>query len=71
VAASLGVKLLGVYAFSENSFDEEAPMPFRGQAMMAKARGGGPESEPSLGMDIQHSKTVQVNVEIEYRVSGF
>ena len=72
VAASFGVKLLGVYAFSENSFDEEAPVPqFRAQAMMAKARGGGPESEPSLGMDIQHSKTIQVNVEIEYRVSGF
>jgi hypothetical protein len=25
----------------------------------------------SLGMDIQHSKTRQINVEIEYRVSGF
>ena len=25
----------------------------------------------SLGMDIQHSKTIQVNVEIAYRVSGF
>ena len=72
VAASFGVKLLGVYAFSENSFDEETPVPqFRAQAIMAKAHGGGPESEPSLGMDIQHSKTVQVNVEIEYRVSGF
>ncbi len=29
------------------------------------------EPEPSLGMDIQHSKNLQVNVEIEYRVSGF
>jgi hypothetical protein len=27
--------------------------------------------EPSLDMDIQHSKTVQVNVEIWYRVSSF
>jgi hypothetical protein len=27
--------------------------------------------EPSLGMDIQHSKIVQVNVEIWYRVSSF
>ena len=72
VAASLGVKLLGVFTFSENAFDEETPVPqFRAQAMMAKARGGGTESEPSLGMDIQHSKMIQVNVEIEYRVSGF
>jgi uncharacterized protein YggE len=71
VAASLGVKLLGVYTFSENTFDEEAPFPqqFQAQAMM-KTRGA-PAPEPSLGMDIQHSKTIQVNVEIEYRVSGF
>lgn len=70
VAASLGVKLLGVYAFTENTFDEEAPVQFRAQAAMMKSARG-PESEPSLGMDIQHSKTIQVNVEIEYRVSGF
>lgn len=71
VAESLGVKLLGVYAFNENAFDEEAPMPLRAQGMMMKARQAEAESEPSLGMDIQHSKTIQVNVEVEYRVSGF
>lgn len=71
VAASLGVKLLGVYLFTENTFDEEAPVQFRAQAAMMKGRGPAQESEPSLGMDIQHSKTIQVNVEIEYRVSGF
>jgi len=27
--------------------------------------------EPSLNMDIQHSKTIQVNVDIWYRVSSF
>ena len=27
--------------------------------------------EPSLGMDIQHSKTIHVNLEIWYRVSDF
>jgi len=27
--------------------------------------------EPSLGMDIQHSKSIQVTVEIWYRVSSF
>ena len=70
VAAALGVKLLGVYAFSENVFDEEAPPMFQPQAMMMKTARGAPE-EPSLGMDIQHSKTIQVNVEVEYRVSGY
>lgn len=70
VAASLGVKLLGVYQFTENTFDEEAPVQFRAPAAMMKTARA-PESEPSLGMEIQHSKMIQVNVEIEYRVSGF
>jgi hypothetical protein len=70
VAESLGVKLLGIYSFNENIFDEEAPVQFQVQRMMAK---GGPtraESEPGLGMEIQHSKVIQVNVEVEYRVSA-
>ena len=70
MASSLGVKLLGVYNFSENTFDEEAPAPIRAQAVMMKTARVA-ESEPSLGMDIQHSKMLQVNVDIEYRVSGF
>ena len=70
VAEALSVKLLGVYDFIENSFDEEAPMLFQPQAAMMKSRGPAP-SEPSLGMDIQHSKTIHVNVDIWYRVSAF
>jgi uncharacterized protein YggE len=67
IASALGVKILGVYDFVENSFDEERPpMPY--QAMEMKARAVAAE-QPSLNMDIQHSKTVQVNVEIWYRVS--
>ena len=71
VAKSLGVKLLGVYDLIENVYDEEMPYPqFAAQAMpmrsMAKAA-----PEPSLGMDIQHSKTVIVSVDIWYRVSEF
>ncbi len=69
IAAALGVKLLGVYQFNENTFDEEAQM-FQPQ-MMKTMRGGAESDAPSLGMDIQHSKTVQVNVDVEYRVSGF
>ena len=69
VAAALGVKLLGVYEFMEGTFDEERPpMPFRAEAVMMKSRAAMAD-EPSLGMEIQHSKTVQVNVDIWYRVS--
>jgi uncharacterized protein YggE len=71
VAASLGVKLLGVYDFMENAFDEERPpMPFQAMEMGMKARAAS-APEPSLGMEIQHSKTVTVNVDIWYRVSAF
>ena len=67
IASTLGVKILGVYDFVESSFDEERPpMPF--QAMEMKARAAVAD-QPSLNMEIQHSKTIQVNVEIWYRVS--
>jgi uncharacterized protein YggE len=69
VAASLGVKLLGVYDFIENAFDEEAPVPFAAQSLMMKSRAAVAD-EPNLNMDIQHSKTIQVNVDIWYRVSS-
>ena len=70
VAAALGVKLLGVYDFMEGTFDEERPVPFQAQAVMMKSRAAVAD-EPSLGMDIQHSKMIQVNVDIWYRVSSF
>jgi len=69
VATALGVKLLGVYDFIENAYDEERPIPYPMQAMeMGAPRAAA--KEPSLAMDIQHSKTVQVNVDIWYRVSS-
>lgn len=70
VTSSLGVKLLGVYDFIENTFDEEMPVMFQAQAMV-KARAPMPAPEPSLGMDIQHNKTIHVNLEVWYRVSAF
>ena len=71
VAASLGVRLLGVYDFMENAFDEERPpMPFQAMEMSMKTRSAAP-AEPSLNMDIQHGKTIQVHVDIWYRVSAF
>jgi uncharacterized protein YggE len=71
VAASLGIRLLGVYDFMENAFDEERPpMPFQAMEMSMKSRSAAP-AEPSLNMDIQHGKTIQVHLDIWYRVSAF
>jgi len=71
IAKSLGVKLLGVYDLIENVYDEEMPYPqFAPQALSMKARGAA-APEPSLGMDIQHSKTINIGVDIWYRVSDF
>ena len=71
VAKSLGVKILGVYDLIESNFDEEMPYPqfaAQGMAMRSVAKSA---PEPSLGMDIQHGKTITVNVDIWYRVSSF
>ena len=68
IAQTMGVKLLGVYELIENVFDEEATMPF--QPQMKAAFRSAPE-EPSLGMDVQHTKIIHVNVDIWYRVSEF
>lgn len=71
IAGALGVKLLGVYDFIENVYDEEMPYPaFAAQAMPMRSAGKA-APEPSLGMEIQHSKTIRVGVEIWYRVSAF
>jgi len=71
VAAAMGVKLLGVYDFMENTYDEERPpMPFQAMEMSMKTRAAVTD-QPSLNMDVQHSKTINVNVDIWYRVSSF
>jgi uncharacterized protein YggE len=72
VAATLGVQLLGIYTMSANAFDQEMPMPqmFAAQAKVM-TRGAGVIPQADLGMDIQHSKTLEVRVEVEYRVSAF
>jgi uncharacterized protein YggE len=71
VATAMGVKLLGVYDFMENSFDEERPaMPFQAMEMSMKTRAAVADA-PSLDMEVQHSKTIHVNVDIWYRVSSF
>jgi uncharacterized protein YggE len=71
VAAAMGVKLLGVYEFMENTFDEERPpMPYQAMEISMKSRTAMAD-QPSLDMDVQHSKSIHVNVEIWYRVSSF
>ena len=70
VAAVMGVKLLGVYDFMENTFDEERPpMPYQVMEMSMKSRTAMAD-QPSLDMEVQHSKTIHVNVDIWYRVSS-
>jgi uncharacterized protein YggE len=70
VAAAMGVKLLGVYDFMENAYDEERPpMPFQAKEMAMRSLGAVAD-QPSLSMEIQHSKTIYVNVDIWYRVSS-
>src|SRR5690349_10586018 len=71
LASSLNVKLLGVYDLIENSYDEEAPPIFQPQARMMVKRGGAADMEQGLGMEIQHSKTIHVNLEVWYRISSF
>jgi uncharacterized protein YggE len=71
VAAAMGVKLLGIYEFMENTFDEERPpMPFQAMERSMKTLAAVAD-QPSLNMDIQHSKIILVNVDIWYRVSSF
>jgi len=71
VAAAMGVKLLGVYDFMENTYDEERPpMPYQAMEMSMKSRAAVAD-QPSLDMEVQHSKTIHVNVDIWYRVSAF
>jgi len=71
VVAAMGVKLLGVYDFMENTFDEERPpMPYQAMEMSLKSRAAMTD-QPSLDMEVQHSKTIHVNVDIWYRVSSF
>jgi uncharacterized protein YggE len=71
VAAAMGVKLLGVYDFMENTYDEERPpMPFQAKAMEMRSLGVVAE-QPSLDMEVQHSKMIHVSVDIWFRVSSF
>lgn len=73
IAAGLGVRLLGIFTLEEQFSDREAP-PFHGMmppSPQSKAMRSTGFAAPDLGMDIQHSKTIEAHIHIEYRVSGF
>jgi uncharacterized protein YggE len=71
MAAALGVRLLGVYTLNEAILDQESPVPQTTFAAQSATRAMGIVAQPDLGMNIQHSKTIEVRVDVEYRVSGF
>jgi uncharacterized protein YggE len=72
VAATLGVKLLGIYSLSESLKDEESPYPMPAPASQPRPRAVGVvPQQADIGTDIQHNKSVRYVVEIEYRVSAF
>jgi uncharacterized protein YggE len=71
IAGALGVDLLGVYSFNENILDQETFMPHAIFEAQGKSRAMGVISQPNLGLDIQHSKQVEIRVDLEYRISGF
>jgi len=73
IAHGLAVRLLGVHTFSEKYLDGEKPsrtaVAEEGMVMARAARSR--VSPEELGLEISHSKTVHVSVEIEYLISGY
>ncbi len=73
IAQGLGVRLLGVHAFSEKYLDGEKPsrtaVAEEGM-LMARARTARVSPE-ELGLEISHTKTVHISVEAEYLVSAY
>jgi uncharacterized protein YggE len=71
IADKLGVKLLGVYNLAESVRDFEAPAPQVHFAAQAKEPTRSFSPPADLGLEIQHSKLIEVRVEVEFRVSAF
>jgi uncharacterized protein YggE len=69
VSAALGVSILGIYSFHEDDLSEGEVRMEYGIAQQ-ETRAFGASASMDLGVDIHHSKTIKINVNIEYRVSG-
>jgi len=73
VAQGLNVRLLGVHAFSEKYLDGEKPHQTTvayDSMVMARSRTARVSPE-ELGLEISHTKTVHISVEVEYLVSTY
>lgn len=72
IAAGLGVRLLGVHAFTEKYQDGETPnrTAVAPDAAFLRTRAARVSPE-ELGLEISHTKTVHVSVEIEYLISAY
>jgi len=68
IAASLGVELLGVRQFRETVQGKDTPDVFESDFSMARTRGA---ATVDLGVNINHSKSITLHVEVDYRISGF
>jgi len=70
IADALGVRLLGVHSFSEKYGDGETPLRAAAPAGMERSRMARVSAE-ELGLEVSHTKTLTVSVDVEYLVSGF
>lgn len=69
IAAALGIRILGVATFSELLEDPEAPKPRRAAASSEGAAFMRRMSSEDLGLEISHTKTLYVTVQVNYLVS--
>jgi len=77
IAASLGVQLAGIRQFTDTFHDAERPDIFSDSLSIGRARR---MSEPdysqgpaplNIGVNIIHSKSVALQIHVDYRISGY
>lgn len=74
VAGGLKVRLLGVHSYVERLTDSEYPVSYPRHAMAPQSKGSatrGRMTAEDLGLEVTHSKTLQVEIDVAYRISGF
>lgn len=70
IASGLGVKLAGVHSFSEKRSDKEAA-DTESRHVDASMQFARRRAEYDLGLEVSHKKRVRLQVQVEYRVSGY
>lgn len=72
IAASLGVGLLGVHRFTEKYSGEERQVSYQDYGeSVGRYRAKVMPQTVDLGMEISHTKTVELSIDVQYRISGF